>query len=279
MVRSTHGPFTNSLPSKYFDIAMMKEIIKTKSESGFELIYDKAIYEDKEDFYTIYLNWLKERGINLLEDKVKIAPFAHASNGGVKVDSFGRTPVQGLYCLGELAGGIEGANRLGGNSTGACMVFGKRASQNCLEYVKTAVMEEIDVREEISQLTHGIYHFSAKINDSLTPNEVIEKIREIMWFNGNVIRDENNLQTAIQEIEELKSFFDMSFYVNNPTERKSAFKARNFIILSNLLLMAMMERRESRGAHYRIDYPFEDEKYNRRLFISLKNHEVKLKFQ
>lgn len=278
-VRSTHGPFTNSLPSKYFDIAMMKEIIRTKSESGFELIYDKAIYEDEEDFYTIYLNWLKERGINLIEDKVKIAPFAHASNGGVKVDSFGRTPVQGLYCIGELAGGIEGANRLGGNSTGACMVFGKRAAQNCLEYVKAAELEEIDEQEEISQLTKGINRFSVKISQSLTPNEVIEKIRVIMWFHGNIIRDENNLQTAIQEIEELKSSFDLSHYVYNATEQKSAYKARNFLILSNILLKAMMERKESRGAHYRKDYPFEDEKYNRRLFISLKNHKVKCEFQ
>ena len=64
-IRSTHGPFTNSLPSKYFDIAMMKEIIRTKSEAGFELIYDQTIYEDERDFYTIYLDWLARRGVNL----------------------------------------------------------------------------------------------------------------------------------------------------------------------------------------------------------------------
>ena len=78
----------------------------------------------------------------MVTDRVKIAPFAHASNGGVKVDSYGRTQVEGLYAIGELAGGIEGANRLGGNSTGSCMVFGKRAAENCLEYVTSAERED-----------------------------------------------------------------------------------------------------------------------------------------
>ncbi|MDR7238816.1 FAD-binding protein [Neobacillus drentensis] len=278
-IRSTHGPFTNSLPSKYFDIAMMKEIIRTKSEAGFELMYDQSIYEDKRDFYTIYLDWLQERGVNLVTDRVKIAPFAHASNGGVKVDSYGRTQVEGLYAIGELAGGIEGANRLGGNSTGSCMVFGKRAAENCFDYVNKHELNQLDVQEAESQFKKSIQFFSAKSDHSITPSEVVDAIREIMWFNGNVIRDEKNLQVSIHKIEELKSSFDLSLYVNQKSERKSAFKARNFLVLSDMLLKAMLERKESRGAHYREDYPNEDENYNRRLLISLKNQEVKLEFQ
>ncbi|MCM3765105.1 FAD-binding protein [Neobacillus niacini] len=278
-VRSTHGPFTNSLPSKYFDIAMMKEIFRTNSEDGFELIYDSEIYQNNSDFYTIYLNWLDERGINLIRDTMKIAPFAHASNGGVKVDSHGRTGVPGLYAIGELAGGIEGANRLGGNSTGACMVFGKRAAQDCLQYLEGVNLEKINSQQETATLSQAIQSFSAQTNDSITPHEVLDAVREIMWFNGNVIRDEKNLQAALEKIERLKSSFNMEFFINNVKERKSAFKARNFLVLSSLLLKAMQERRESRGAHYREDYPAEDEFYNRRLFISLRNGEMNLDFE
>ena len=277
-IRSTHGPFTNSLSSKYFDIAMMKEILRTKSEAGFELIYDPAIYDDKSDFYTIYLDWLKERGVDLLKDRVKIAPFAHAANGGVKVDTYGRTEVPGLYAIGELAGGIEGANRLGGNSTGACMVFGKRAACDCLDYVNNHEFAAVDEQEKINLFNQSIQYFSADMNGSRTPKEVMEEIREIMWFHGNVIRTEKNLQRAIKNIRDLQSSFDMNQFVCTEKERKSAFKARNFLVLSQLLLKAMTERKESRGAHYREDYPFEDEKYNKRLFISLKNHEVNLRF-
>ncbi|MFD0826466.1 FAD-binding protein [Neobacillus sp. M.A.Huq-85] len=275
-IRSTHGPFTHSLPSKYFDIAMMKEIIRTKSEAGFELVFDEAIYEDQQDFYTIYLNWLKERGINLVTDACKIAPFAHASNGGVKVDSFGRTSVSGLYAIGELAGGIEGANRLGGNSTGSCMVFGKRAAQNCLDYVNNGQLEPLDVQAAIDQLSESIPKTSEQ---SKTPHEVIEEIRELMWFKANVIRDETNLTSALKKVTELKASFDMSLHVQNENERKSAFKARNFLLLSEILLKAMLERRESRGAHYREDFPNEDENFQKRLWISLKNKEVTLEFR
>lgn len=278
-VRSTHGPFTYSLVSKYFDIAMMKEIIKTKSEDGFELVYEEGIYEDQRDFYTIYLDWLKERGINLLKDKVKIAPFAHASNGGVKIDSFGRTGIEGLYAVGELAGGIEGANRLGGNSTGACMVFGKRAAKNCSEYVKHSDYAEMDEQREIANVNGLVAQFSTKVTSSLTPNEVIEAIREIMWYYGNIIRDERKLLSAIKKVDELHSSFNMALYFKKDMEPKSAFRARNFLILSKILLMAMLERRESRGAHYREDYPSEDLKYDKRLFISLKDHVPKLTFQ
>ncbi|WP_256237835.1 FAD-binding protein [Bacillus sp. EB600] len=278
-VRSTHGPFTNSLVSKYFDIAMMKEIINTKSEAGFELVYNKDIYEDKRDFYSIYLNWLNERGINLLKDKVKIAPFAHASNGGVKIDSFGRAGVEGLYAVGELAGGIEGANRLGGNSTGACMVFGKRTAEDCSEYVKQSDYLDIDEQGEIDKLNKQVACFSTGVHESLTPNEIMDAIRDIMWYHGNIIRNEENLSSAIKKIDELHYSFNMSFYFTKDGEPKSAFKARNFLLLSKLLLMAMLERKESRGAHYREDYPQEDVRFNKRLFISLEDHETKLKFQ
>jgi fumarate reductase (CoM/CoB) subunit A len=278
-VRSTHGPFTNSLISKYFDIAMMKEIFKTKSEAGFELIYDKRIYDDKRDFYSIYLNWLSERGINLLKDHVKIAPFAHASNGGVKIDCFGRTRVEGLYAVGELAGGIEGANRLGGNSTGACMVFGQRAAKACSDYLKSCHFSEVKEERALFQLNESIQRFSAENKKLLAPSEIIEAIREIMWYYGNVIRDEKNLLFAINKIDELQSSYNMGYYFKQDSEPKKAFKARNFLILSKLLLMAMLERRESRGAHFREDFPMEKENYNKRLFISLEGNVPTLSFQ
>lgn len=276
--RSTHGPFTHSLESKYFDIAMMKHIIKTKSEEGFELIYDQAIYEDQSDFYTIYLNWLNERGVNLLKDKVKIAPFAHASNGGVKIDSFGRTGIDGLYAVGELAGGIEGANRLGGNSTGACMVFGKRAAKNCLEYLSQNDFVEIDIHEELGKLNESIGCYEEN-EQTLTANEVIEAIREIMWFNGNVIRNEQNLLKAIQEIEKLKASFNVSLSIQNKDQRKSVFKAKNYLLLSIILLHSMLVRKESRGAHFRDDFPLEDAKYNARLLVTSQNKNIKYYFE
>ncbi|WP_245831841.1 FAD-binding protein [Oceanobacillus senegalensis] len=272
-IRSSHGPFTHSLDSRYFDIAMMKSIIDSKNENGFKLLYDDKLYEIEEEFYTVYLDWLKEKGVHLTKDKVKIAPFAHASNGGVFIDTYGRTGINGLYAIGELSSNIEGANRLGGNSTGACMVFGKRAAEDCNQYLQSIDSYKISKREGNKHLEQffNLNDFMTAGKGELTANQVIDRIKDIMWYHANVVRSEKNLKAALEEIKALESDLSFANLVENKHSRKLAIKARNFIQLSNILLQAMLERRESRGAHYREDYPVQNPNFNKRLFISQKN--------
>ncbi|KZE39113.1 fumarate reductase [Bhargavaea cecembensis] len=272
-IRSTHGPFTHSLESKYFDIAMMRRITETGNEEGFRLLFDPAIYENKEEFYTVYLDWLKERNVNLAEDQIRIAPFAHASNGGVFIDPHGRTGVDGLYVIGELSCNIEGANRLGGNSTGACMVFGKRAAEHCAGYIGGighGTAGEQQASERLSAMFGNPAMDAESDADAAADRarEATEKIREILWYHANVVRSESGLTAALDEIRKLEQAVDLPLLFSRPDKRQLAFKARNFLMLSRVLLLAMLERKESRGAHYREDYPDEDQAYNRRLFVS-----------
>ncbi|OLO28095.1 succinate dehydrogenase/fumarate reductase flavoprotein subunit [Alkalihalophilus pseudofirmus] len=288
-IRSTHGPFTHSLESKYIDIAMMKEIIATRNEKGFKLLYSKDLYANEEEFYTVYLNWLKEKNIHLTENEVRIAPFAHASNGGVYIDTYGRTGIDGLYAIGELSCNIEGANRLGGNSTGACMVFGKRAARDCGQYIQNIDFYTITEDEFTTQLEE-LYAFDGggktaqdltqkcKFEDSDSINQMINKIKEVMWYSGNVVRSEQQLMAAIKEINAIDSYIDLRQLFESTTSRKQAVQLRNFIKLSQILLKAMLERKESRGAHYREDYPHEKSEYNKRLYISEKEGCIALTF-
>lgn len=279
-LRSTHGPFTHSLESKYFDIAMMKQIKTTKNEKGFRLLFDPKLYTNQEEFYTVYLDWLKEQNVHFVKDEVRVAPFAHASNGGVFIDSYGRTGVHGLYAIGELSSNIEGANRLGGNSTGACMVFGKRAAIDCDRYISAMKPYEIS-REEANYFLAQFLHseqIKDRKKDDLSANEIIAQIKEIMWYEGNVIRSESGLRSGIMKIRKLASHFSFTNLMEDPYSRKLAVKARNFLKLSQLLLRSMLERKESRGAHYREDYPHENPKYNKRLFISQANHQLLYEF-
>lgn len=278
-IRSTHGPFTHSLESKYFDIAMMKKIMANRNEEGFRLLYRPELYENEEEFYTVYLNWLKDRNIHLVEDEIRIAPFAHASNGGVYIDTYGRSGVNGLYVIGELSCNIEGANRLGGNSTGACMVFGKRAAIDCVNYIETKHIEEItehEVYEHIEKMFGMHKSGREELHDNLLDldkkvHEVIDSIKEIMWYHGNVVRSEKSLVNALEEIRGMESTLDLGRFFEQQSTRKLTVKARNFLKLSQILLQSMLERKESRGAHYREDYPEEREEYNKRLFISIKD--------
>ena len=265
-IRSGHGPFTDSLESKWLDIAMMKEIIKTRNEQGFKLLYDSELYENDEEFYTVYLNWLEQNGIHLVEDEVRIAPFAHASNGGVYIDPYGRSGVPGLYAIGELSCNIEGANRLGGNSTGACMVFGKRAALDCSRYLQGVEPYEIDLVEAELQLDR-LFEKTGTCSDAEAVNAAVDKVREIMWYAGNVVRSEQQLIAAMDEINSLEKGLDLASFFKQQATRKLAIKAKNFLKLSQLLLQAMLERKESRGAHYREDHPQENPEFAKRLFI------------
>ncbi|UOE56057.1 FAD-binding protein [Cytobacillus oceanisediminis] len=274
-IRSTHGPFTHSLDSKYFDIAMMKNIIANQNDRGFRLLYRTGLYENEEEFYTVYLNWLKERNIHLLENEIRIAPFAHASNGGVYIDTYGRTGVNGLYAIGELSCNIEGANRLGGNSTGACMVFGKRAAADCVRYIETQSRAEISEHEALKQI-ESMFGVQGQrkgpfIDKEKKVHQAIESIKKLMWYHGNVVRNKEGLLKALETIRKLESELDLGRLFEQQSTRKLTVKARNFFKLSQILLEAMLERKESRGAHYREDYPEEREEYNKRLFISMKD--------
>lgn len=270
-IRSGHGPFTHTFESKYFDIAMMKRIIETKNENGFTLKFDEKLYENEEEFYTVYLDWLKGKNVHLVEDEVRIAPFGHASNGGVHIDGYGRTGVDGLYAIGELASTVEGANRLGGNSTGACMVFGKRVAVDCERYLEAGEAADVSMEEAESYLTDVLKRKQKQEMQQDSPytvNDIIEKIRELMWYHGNVVRSEENLTKAIAEIKQLEENFQpYTLMMEEKHARKSVIKASNYIVLSQVLLQAMLERKESRGAHYREDFPEEREEYNKRLFI------------
>jgi len=262
-IRSSHGPFTHSLESRYFDIAMMKRIIQDKNEKGYRLLYSKEIYESGEQFLTVYLDWLKEKGIDVVKDEVKIAPFAHASNGGVVIDSYGRTGVDGLFAIGELSAGVEGANRLGGNSTGSCMVFGKRAASACYEYIQDNDLQEIDTQDELEKISEAWVENAG----SYTPRHVIDEIREIMWYYGNVIRNEEGLTLALEKIKHLSENYSVATYMKESSHRKGAIKAKNYLQLATILLTAMKDRKESRGAHYREDFPEERVEFSERQYI------------
>lgn len=264
-IRSTHGPFTHTLDSRLFDLLMMKQIIKSRNENGLKIVFDQALYENKEEFYTVYLQWLKERGIDLVNDTIMIAPFAHASNGGVRIGPHGNTEVLGLYAIGELSSNVEGANRLGGNSTGASMIFGKRAAKHCHDYVanKSHVsVSDQDINDYIKQFldVDSTRMTKDSLNDQMLYT-IISEIKEMLWYHANVVRNETDLNRVLTRLCELKTLLNPAVFLEHISVRKTYLKASNYIQLGEVLIRAMLMRKESRGAHYREDYPRENKQY------------------
>lgn len=178
----------------------------------------------RERFPVIYRQ-CSENGIDITRDLVPVAPAAHYSMGGIVTDVWGKTSLDGLYACGECAStGVHGANRLASNSLLEGVVFGMRAGEQAKQ--KKGCIQPRD-----RQVMH---------NAKPTNEKVKEKIRSIMWQHVGIVRDEESLQKALQQLSKLPL-----------TDRETM----NVLCCAQLVIQGALRRCESRGSHYRKDYP------------------------
>lgn len=265
-LRATHGPFSFESPARHFDIAMMRAIARCGG-AGVAVRYDPRICEDDFTFIGPYVKWLREtRGIEIGRDEIHIAPFYHAANGGVRIDARAMTRVPGLFACGEVSGGIHGANRQGGMSTGSCLVFGELAGKSAAEYAAGAHCEGFAPEDAQAELER-VYGSGEGRGD---PEAVISEIRTMMWEKASIVRSEETLSEALATLDRLDDQFCAGRRVLEGKARNACVRAAHHLTNARALLTAMRNRRESRGAHYREDYPQRDEaQFLRRFEVTL----------
>ncbi|MEI0747776.1 FAD-binding protein [Brachyspira pulli] len=247
--RSAYAPFSNDFESKEIDLKIPFEGVKLK--------YSEDLYKDKEEFYTVYLNWLKKDiGIDLLKDETVITHFAHSCNGGIKIDSNAFTGVKGLYAVGELSSAIEGANRLGGNSVGGALVFGNNAVKNAFEYINNNNFDNIQLNDIEKEFNNWINEISKDDKENnLTRNEVLINIRNLVSENLSVVRNKEKIEVLINKLDDIRSNYSIK-------ENIKEGSIEIYLIIESIKIMAlsMLEREESRGAHYREDFKYSSDK-------------------
>lgn len=260
--RSGYAPFSFDFESHKIDLKMINSL----DNEGVILKYSKDLYKDEGEFYKVYLSWLKDTmGIDMCKDEVIITPFVHSCNGGIKINNNSETSVKGLYAVGEISSCIEGANRLGGNSVGGSLVFGKRAIISAINYLKNSDFKE-----------YSLLDFQLKFNDwldslidgknILSENEILTKLKAITSKACNIKRNEKVLNTSLKEIENLKNNFSIKENIKN-----KGLEIYLRLEVTKMLILSMLERKESRGAHYREDYPYSlDDTY--KIILSRKNN-------
>ncbi|WP_020003386.1 FAD-binding protein [Brachyspira innocens] len=244
--RSAYAPFSNDFESRKIDFKI--------SSKGVKLKYSEDLYKDKEEFYTVYLDWLKkDMAIDLLKDETVITHFAHSCNGGIKIDSNAFTGVDGLYAVGELSSGIEGANRLGGNSVGGALVFADNAVKNAYKYIKKNNFDDFDnIKLDYKELNDWINNISKDDKkNNLTKIEVLKNIREIASEYLSVVRNREKINTALNKLEEIRSNYSIKENID-----EGSIEVYLIIEAVKILALSMLEREESRGAHYREDFDF-----------------------
>lgn len=183
-----------------------------------------------------------------MTDKIPVAPAAHYMVGGVKTDLYGRSTIKNLFVCGELAStGVMGANRLASNSLLECLVFGYRA----VERSREELAEDIKIfNKEIFKEEFHIDHTRQEEFSRLS-----RSIAEILTKHAGIVRNEKLLMEGLIKLE-----LERIVYVRENSEIFDLV-GENLIIVAELIIKSALTRRESRGGHYREDYPNESEKY------------------
>lgn len=197
-------------------------------------------------FPTIYKNCLKV-GINPLEDYIPVAPAAHYSMGGIKTDTWGKTNLKNLFACGECANtGVHGANRLASNSLLEGLVFGNRIFEKIKSNMSSAI-PDIPNHFKIS------FQHKREKKNKIIVKDIRKKLQFLMWNNAGIIRNAHDLKEAISQINKWRSLL---IY---PLQDIADIELANLILLADLVVKSALKREESRGAHYRKDFPERDD--------------------
>ncbi|MBI5252906.1 MAG: FAD-dependent oxidoreductase [Euryarchaeota archaeon] len=203
-------------------------------------------------------------GIDPVKEPIPVQPGQHYSMGGIASSKTGETPLMGLYAAGECACvSVHGANRLGGNSLLETLVFGKLAGEHAARQVKTLEHgSEAILEEALGQRKEKIKALLEK-NGEESVAAMREEMRKIMTEKVGIFREEKELSEALQEVRELKKRYKNLALKNKGGvfnyELVNALELEGMLNLAEVISLCALNRRESRGSHYRTDYPNRDD--------------------
>ena len=194
----------------------------------------------------------KKYEIDITKDLIPVAPAAHYFMGGIKATIDGKTSVRGLYAIGECAStGLHGANRLASNSLLECVVCAYELA-NYLSFTSLIPPKRID-----ESIMETIEKYMVSLSDEdFDVDDLKKRLKNIMWNYAGIIRDEDKLLKGLDEIYKLKSEFRRGTKCLN----KDEYELRNMLCISQLIIKSALKREESRGAHFREDFPQTKEK-------------------
>jgi succinate dehydrogenase/fumarate reductase flavoprotein subunit len=198
----------------------------------------------------------RDFGRDLARGPVEVGPTAHFLMGGVVIDPACRTAIEGLFAAGEDTGGVHGANRLGGNGVAESTVFGGLAGDAIAEFVQNRPPARIDVDALRPRLTDLTAPFMRPAGPALYALQ--RDLRDVMWEEAGLVRDGESLQRALGALERIEAGLARVGVAGDPalnTAWQDWLSLRNQTVAARLIVRSALERRESRGAHYRRDHP------------------------
>ena len=233
----------------YLDISWIKERLPNAQE------------HIKKKLPSMYHQFMQLAGIDITREAMEIGPTTHYVMGGIRVDGDTQmSSVPGLFACGECAAGLHGANRLGGNSLSDLLVFGKRAGQYAAEFAQGQPATTLNTADIDESARRALAPFDRGAAGE-GPYQVQESLQTTMQNYVGIVRVHDEMERALSEIEVLKQRADN---VGVPGNREynpgwhTALDLRHLLIVSEAITRSALERKESRGGHFRDDYPDKD---------------------
>ncbi|MDI7259940.1 MAG: FAD-binding protein [Thermodesulfobacteriota bacterium] len=244
VLKAMSYPFSVRTAAKYLDIAIFKEVMDGRgTESGG--IYFDVTHVGQDillERAPITYRTLKQAGADLAKERIEIGMVVQNFNGGIFIDSNGFTGIEGLFAAGEVTGGVHGADRPGGNNLIDTQVFGYRAGKASAEYAATQEKKprEMGLPFEFEPLTQ---------EDEL----LIAKSADLYYRNLTIVRTQSGLEEVLQ-------------FIDSHRENRN-FMVKNRLLLGSVLATAALTRKESRGTHYREDFPQNNPAWVKKIII------------
>lgn len=260
--------------------AMMSEVHAGRGDNGavlFDLTHVPPEVWDADIASRYTKSVLMRNGFDPTQKPIHVLPGAICNLGGVAINPHCETAIAGLYAAGEVTGGVHGAARLGGDALVETIVYGARAGK----YAALYAMETQAPRAGESQLDDARKEWQRILGrpaEGSTAAEAIkDKIKKIMWDKVGPLRDGAGLQQALDELNRLAEDDAPRMYAPTIRRMRAVYEARSMLLTARLVVTAALARTESRGAHYRLDYPYRDDRnWLRNIFVQRNGKDIKI---
>lgn len=203
----------------------------------------------------------KKYGIDITTDYIPVAPAAHYFMGGVKTNLKGETSIKNLYAIGEVSStGLHGANRLASNSLLECVVCAYNVGMNINSDEEVSIKHDDNFEDIIAR------YKNEECGISVDVNQLKSELKALMWENVGIYRNEESLNKALDGLNKICTKFNRE----NKCLSKEEYELRNMLVTAQLIITSAINRKESRGAHYRTDYLQTNEKGFHSLIVKSK---------
>lgn len=249
--------------------SIYQEIIEGRGTENGGVYLDISHLDDEyieEKLETMVLQF-ENVGVDIKHGPIEVAPTAHHFMGGLKINPDASTSLKNLFGAGEVCGGVHGANRLGGNALADTQVFGKIAGESASKIAKTTELKSNYemVKVEASRIESLIKKGSIK------PKEFKNNIKKLMWEKVAIVRDKKALNEALAQLQEMKKEI-VNLDVKNTKQYNddllTALEIINMVDICILTVKSAILRKESRGAHYRSDFPETKDEWKKSIVIN-----------